>query len=168
MLSMDQWGMTCVIQVLTLLAPRVSCSVLPLHLWGAHRSPLLRMSLPELLHHIVSPQSTWNRCRHLILVFIFLVCLYLFFFHYSVFMRGSLVILKGVFYVCRVLWYFLEKLAFLNLSGSELGSHSQMPLLLLPPPVKTCRKWFKMIFFFSAFTSHVHFLNIPSPSSHST
>lgn len=147
-LSMDQQSMTSVIQVLTLLTPRVSSSVLALHLWGAHRSHLLQhvsSAWAPLVHSF--SQLIWNRCQHLILVFIFLVCMYLFFFHYSVFMRGSLVILKGIFCVCRALWYFLEKLVFLNLSDSELGSHFQMPLLLLPQPVKTCRKWLKMVFF---------------------
>lgn len=75
--------------------------------------------------------------------------------------------LPGIFCVCRALWYFLEKLAFLNPSGSELGSRSQCHSRSHHSHFRTCPKWLKMIFFFSAFTSHVRFLNIPSPGSHS-
>lgn len=109
-LSMDQQSMTSVIQVLTLLTPRVSSSVLALHLWGAHRSHLLQ-HVSSAWAPLVHSFSTVNMKQ--MPAFnsgvLFLVCMYLFF-HYSVFMRGSLVILKGIFCVCRALWYFLEKL----------------------------------------------------------
>lgn len=94
-LSMDQQGMTSVIQALTLLAPRVCSSVQALHLWGAHRSHRLQhvsSAWAPLLHSFstvnMKQMPAFNSGVHffgmLVSVLLPLQCF---------FMRGSLVIL---------------------------------------------------------------------------